>query len=65
MIGSGGILYDSVLPGVITYISESGSYVASDGVIYLSDGDYQRFLSGEINEWDIYSWVDSVTHPTI
>lgn len=55
LIGSGGILYDS-LPSPVEYITDNGSYVMSNGIIYLSNVDYELFLSGEL---DIDSLVNN------
>lgn len=33
----------------VTYITDSGSYVRSDGIIVLSAQDYELYLAGELD----------------
>ena len=47
VFGSGGLVINSHLG--ITYITEGGSYVRSDGIIVLSETDYLLYLSGELD----------------
>lgn len=39
----------------IRYITEAGSYVDADGVIYLVESDIELFLAGEL---DVYALVE-------
>ena len=41
----------------ITYITEAGSYVDADGVIYLTDSDMELYLAGQL---DVYALADAV-----
>ena len=41
----------------VNYITENGSYIAENGVIVLSDIDYLKFLSGEL---DVYALVEDL-----
>ena len=40
----------------ITYITDAGSYVDADGVIYLVDSDMELYLAGEL---DVYALADA------
>ena len=47
--------------GGITYITEAGSYVDSDGVIYLVESDMRLYLDGQL---DVYALVDALYNIT-
>ena len=40
----------------IRYITEAGSYVDSNGVVYLVDSDMELYLAGEL---DVYALVSN------
>ena len=42
--------------GGITYITDAGSYVDADGVIYLVDSDMELYLAGQL---DVYALAES------
>jgi hypothetical protein len=46
--GSGDIQYNSI-GGNITYITDSGSYMLDNGVIYLSEADVELYYLGELD----------------
>ena len=47
----------------ITYITDAGSYVDADGVIYLVDSDMELYLAGEL---DVYALAENAKgYPSI
>lgn len=60
MAGSGGIQLDSV--GDIIYLTDSGSYLCSDGTVMLSDVDVELYLAGEL---DINYLIAQAANPSV
>lgn len=54
-VGSSLILNNNLLSNIKSYITDSGSYIADNGVIYLSDIDANLILSGQMLIEDILS----------
>ena len=45
----------------ITYITDAGSYVDTDGVIYLVDSDMELYLAGQLDVYALAQNIGAVT----
>ncbi|MBR5143776.1 MAG: hypothetical protein IKW53_01885, partial [Clostridia bacterium] len=45
----------------ITYITDAGSYVDADGVIYLVDSDMELYLAGQLDVYALAQNIGAVT----
>ena len=45
----------------ITYITEAGSYVDANGVIYLVDSDMELYLAGQLDVYALAQNIGAVT----